>query len=658
MPPRRAFGAPADPESAAGNAQSSNSTPSTVRKHLTARMFAGPNMPKKPKILPAEDTASEPEAQATGDESSGDDVESEEDGSNMDDEDYEEEVDEDDGDINSLSSLRPIIEWDRTPSTEPAKVPSDGDASTASKSARGLTPPLLTRKRALEIQSSSVEIHPTPEGAPSKRAKLASKARPSKNKILVTKGYAGDVVDKISGLKSPAVIGQGVAGDSLYGQPPTSQRVLKAKAVPDPDLVAPPASATIDPADPRFQKLLLLIQESGLGPVAPEQLQMAGVPVLSSDTPPPLTSGSSSSPAIPPSKSKIKHGVASKGKGKVVEVVPSKPKRRGRPPTVKSEPASSATAAGSVKDQTNTPSNVPPKRKSKAAKSSSTIDERILTVDDLPDVDETFNLELQSSLLSETYIGRPNLRQVTVYSWSDREGPGNMDATNWPDIIDNLPDEEVMMAFKFVQSGKYINPGQLDPRECNAAMPIYIKESEYRYTIRVGDATAIFVSTGMSVVSSLTKPTGAGSAAKKFLSVRPHSQEAERTIAFIGALLHQRRLYMQLDADAVTYSTRSLQYSDNSLASSSKAPMIKGIQSPARVPVYDGRTTPFDLNKHADKLNTVLPKYEVTEDGEIIEGSFVIVGYTVTSYATPKSDAIAISHNLQWVIVLGEPPET
>ncbi|KAJ7197487.1 hypothetical protein C8J57DRAFT_1546011 [Mycena rebaudengoi] len=648
MPPRRAFGAPADPESAAGNAQSFNSTPSTVRK---------------PKILPAEDTASEPEAQATGDESSGDDVESEEDGSNMDDEDYEEEVDEDDGDINS-------IEWDRTPSTEPAKVPSDGDASTASKSARGLTPPLLTRKRALEIQSSSVEIHPTPEGAPSKRAKLASKARPSKNKIL----YLRDVVDKISGLKSPAVIGQGVAGDSLYGQPPTSQRVLKAKAVPDPELVAPPASATINPADPRFQKLLLLIQESGLGPVAPEQLQMAGVPVLSSDTQPPLTSGSSSSPAIPPSKSKIKHGAASKGKGKVVEVVPSKPKRRGRPPTVKSEPASSATAAGSVKDQTNTPSNVPPKRKSKAAKSSSTIDERILTVDDLPDVDETFNLELQSSLLSETYIGRPNLRQVTVYSWSDREGPGNMDATNWPDIIDNLPDEEVMMAFKFVQSGKYINPGQLDPRECNAAMPIYIKESEYRYTIRVGDATAIFVSTGMSVVSSLTKPTGAGSAAKKFLSVRPHSQEAERTIAFIGALLHQRRLYMQLDADAITYSTRSLQYSDNSLASSSKAPMIKGIQSPARgkktsviptalsvhdtIPVYDGRTTPFDLNKHADKLNTVLPKYEVTEDGEIIEGSFVIVGYTVTSYATPKSDAIAISHNLQWVIVLGEPPET
>ncbi|KAJ7250218.1 hypothetical protein C8J57DRAFT_1239208 [Mycena rebaudengoi] len=225
---------------------------------------------------------------------------------------------------------------------------------------------------------------------------------------------------------------------------------------------------------------------------------------------------------------------------------------------------------------------LPRKARSKAAKSSSTIDERILTVDDLPDVDETFNLELQSSLLSETYIGRPNLRQVTVYSWSDREGPDNMDATNWPDIIDNLPDEEVMMAFKFVQSGKYINPGQLDPRECNAAMPIYIKESEYRYTIRVGDATAIFVSTGMSVVSSLTKPTGAGSAAKKFLSVRPHSQEAERTIAFIGALLHQGRLYMQLDADAITYSTRSLQYSDNSLSSSSKAPMIKGIQSPAR----------------------------------------------------------------------------
>lgn len=72
------------------------------------------------------------------------------------------------------------------------------------------------------------------------------------------------------------------------------------------------------------------------------------------------------------------------------------------------------------------------------------------------------------------------------------------------------------------------------------------------------------------------------------------------------------------------------------------------------VPVYDGRHTPFDLNKDVENLAAVLPKYEGTEDGEVIPGSFIAVAYTATSYNN-KDRSVAVSFNIQWVIVMGEP---
>jgi hypothetical protein len=72
--------------------------------------------------------------------------------------------------------------------------------------------------------------------------------------------------------------------------------------------------------------------------------------------------------------------------------------------------------------------------------------------------------------------------------------------------------------------------------------------------------------------------------------------------------------------------------------------------------VFDGRRVPFDLNKDIGKRDTILPKYEATEDGELIPGSFVAVAYTATSYSN-RDGSVAVSYNLHWVIVMGEPSE-
>jgi hypothetical protein len=181
----------------------------------------------------------------------------------------------------------------------------------------------------------------------------------------------------------------------------------------------------------------------------------------------------------------------------------------------------------------------------------------------------------------------------------------------------NLPSSPIMMAFNFIRAGRYINPGRADPRDCRATMPIYNPEKDYKYTIRVGDAHAVFISTGISVKSHLSEAVKTGSAAKapmkKFLTVRPHSQEAERTIAFFGTILHKSELYVQVESDAISYSTRSSEFSASSelldellhwsdsfstaKATSSNADTITSRQSPAKAPQM--KVTPAALDYDA-----------------------------------------------------------
>ncbi|KAJ6536054.1 hypothetical protein B0H19DRAFT_963312, partial [Mycena capillaripes] len=76
---------------------------------------------------------------------------------------------------------------------------------------------------------------------------------------------------------------------------------------------------------------------------------------------------------------------------------------------------------------------------------------------------------------------------------------------------------------------------------------------------------------------------------------------------------------------------------------------------PSAVPVYDARKTVVDYDTDLDRLGEVLPLFP----GEVPVGSFVVVGYTVSSYMAAVgggNDRVPhVGCNILWVIVCGTP---
>ncbi|KAJ7723245.1 hypothetical protein B0H16DRAFT_342809 [Mycena metata] len=73
------------------------------------------------------------------------------------------------------------------------------------------------------------------------------------------------------------------------------------------------------------------------------------------------------------------------------------------------------------------------------------------------------------------------------------------------------------------------------------------------------------------------------------------------------------------------------------------------------LPVFDARKTVFDINADLGRLAAVLPVFT----GEIPFSSFVLVGYSVSSYASNLSGSSErvphVSCNILWAIVCGTP---
>ena len=72
------------------------------------------------------------------------------------------------------------------------------------------------------------------------------------------------------------------------------------------------------------------------------------------------------------------------------------------------------------------------------------------------------------------------------------------------------------------------------------------------------------------------------------------------------------------------------------------------------VPVFDtiGKTFSLDKGTLRDLETASLSRFE----GEILSGSFVLVGYTCSWWRPPGGAGIArLSLNLNWVVVLGIP---
>jgi hypothetical protein len=68
--------------------------------------------------------------------------------------------------------------------------------------------------------------------------------------------------------------------------------------------------------------------------------------------------------------------------------------------------------------------------------------------------------------------------------------------------------------------------------------------------------------------------------------------------------------------------------------------------------MYDGRTTTdFDFNHDLPQLDSKLPRWR---DGDFPEGSYAVVGYTMTCYQTRKG-TWRLGCNIHWAILLGLP---
>ncbi|KAF6744859.1 hypothetical protein DFP72DRAFT_825131, partial [Ephemerocybe angulata] len=156
-----------------------------------------------------------------------------------------------------------------------------------------------------------------------------------------------------------------------------------------------------------------------------------------------------------------------------------------------------------------------------------------------------------------------------------------------------------------------------------------------------------------------------------------HTQEWERTVGFICMASGHSELHAQFSRNALQFSSRAnVSRTPNSPGDSpgkgKKRPapssMFKSAASgsgsrvstdsfslpnDANVPVYDARNLKFlDFNTTLPRLST-LPAWT---GGEIPQGSFIVVGYTMTIYRANNGN-LTLGCNIQWVIVVGTPEE-
>ncbi|KAJ6623831.1 hypothetical protein B0H10DRAFT_2213204 [Mycena sp. CBHHK59/15] len=579
------------------------------------------------------------------------------------------------GDNTTLDVDSEAYEWSETPSpSEPIKR------------ARGCTPPLMTRsKRTLSeaphATSEAQDDPPKEVVSAAKRVRLnvpVQNPKPSASgRKLVTASYQGAVVDKCRGVPSPAIkVASSEAPSEAaarFGPSPGTQRSL----------------ATSTPLPAQAPAAVSQAESQHVAMPSRSVSSLPGTQVIRSDESALyrefLSFMAMRNASLTAVSGSIEVPSVEEYPLVPVEDVQDKPlaKHPARSSSLVKEltvPLPEVKTPASLKDRINSVA----KRKAHgvpaAAKKVYLEDTEFntLKVASLPEECEVFNEDLQDPVLADQYLELPNLKFVTVVSWSSRVGPGNVLLSSWADICPSLPDTEVFMALSFVQRGRYVNLARINPMALQAVKPTYVLD-QMRYTISVGETPAICVSTGMSVKSSLTTHScvnGNNNSAPslKYVTIRPHSYEAERAIGVMGMVFHKDEIHAQIDAGAITFGTKSVPKPKANSAAT--GPSYKGVQSPSsklgtslapqsfstalahtdEVPIYDGRSTPFDFNVHIENLDRVLPRYKNTSDGEIIPGSFIIVGYTVSSYTHTKTvGAVAVSFNIQWVIVLGEP---
>ncbi|KAJ7705900.1 hypothetical protein B0H16DRAFT_1345948 [Mycena metata] len=230
----------------------------------------------------------------------------------------------------------------------------------------------------------------------------------------------------------------------------------------------------------------------------------------------------------------------------------------------------------------------------------------------------------------------------------------------------------------FVESGpSFINPSRVSPVCLSAEVSTGATATK---RLKVDNKVAICVTPIFSSESILIEPKKIGTnvdRTRKWLSGIMHNQEWERFESTMCLVFGELVLYAQLSSKhALAFQTMMSAASSSSSVSVGEcntqfanAPSdmfspVKATKAPAKnndslmhlsVPVYDARKIVVNFEADLDRLDKVLPLFK----GEVPFGSFVVVGYTVSSYKAALSSGGEkmpnLGCNILWAIVCGTP---
>ncbi|KAJ7034422.1 hypothetical protein C8F04DRAFT_1183236 [Mycena alexandri] len=299
--------------------------------------------------------------------------------------------------------------------------------------------------------------------------------------------------------------------------------------------------------------------------------------------------------------------------------------------------------------------------------------------------------DLQDDKLVKVYALCPGLPGGrALYASFTRDGDHPEDAyviySNWPRTVGGLRKTTMGSAMLLVRDGVFINPTRISPADI-WMRPVSDGNSSMR--VNIGDKVAINVVCGMTLESYLLDPHvsgGANGRSRKYICVVLHSQDHQRWVAWNCLVFGQQYLFTPMTRSGIHFGSvfhnprtsvsqmtpqrrGEIDQSSSVMlspmkASKAKAPKAKpqwtsngnrtkySYMIDENIPIYDATNVQFDFRSELPELESKLARW--TE--EVPVGSFVVVGYTASSYtgkAGEKGQQPHIGCNLLWVVVCG-----
>ncbi|KAJ7758511.1 hypothetical protein DFH07DRAFT_772514 [Mycena maculata] len=308
-----------------------------------------------------------------------------------------------------------------------------------------------------------------------------------------------------------------------------------------------------------------------------------------------------------------------------------------------------------------------------------------------------FNLQLQDPLLYPIYAGLPTLPRRHVFA-SFLPDPnfvrpigGGVHFPGWKERIRNIKSKTLSTAMTF--SGVFINPCHVSPavicivptKNGGTSLRLNIdkKISKFEH-----NKVAICVTPGMCVYSHIMEPAetrGSTPMRHKFIDLLLHDQDWMRWESWMCFTYGLDYLHCTITDLAIQMTTMKLTKNSASNQSSYTADCQDiGMHTPTKpgtsvssltqatsskyqypvkyalmlndtIPVYNATGKVFDFHTQLPELDKTLQRWE----GEVPAGSFLVCGYTVTTYKTKATnydgDQVHIGCNLIWAVVSGTP---